>query len=579
MKRILLVILCLLVAAGAWAEEEDSGVIAFSGTWPEMMLDAVREAGCGDAIPVQGYASRRFGRWDYGQAVAQDGDGYVLVCFVCTEDGWTASASRTALRQDEAPQLWVQAVAEEWNAAQVASYGGCYEFEIIYNDARYAWFCGSQDWMLTRMVLPVANVVVGPRALYWGEETVFNTQSNLLSRIDIAALPTTLAQARALADAAGLTDSSQALINDESGMVYAPGVVMYAAPSRGADVVARYFDGVAGEMIDMGSGFVKLRIGDVEGWILREHVLLGGERAAQEPWNGQVGAVYAVGQQRYQTLWQTPAERTAIATLETHFRVNVLGVMAGGDWLQVMLPDGLTGYMRSDSVCQTDNLRTAWVRNDQPTNRLHLRARPSTKAESYAKYYSGVPVTVLFSEKQEKDWVRVAVAGRTGWMKTDYLNFSSDAESYLDHLPPVAEVRGVDAKGLNLRALPDYSAEILTRYPAGTRVEVMGVVGSWAHVRLRDGAVGYMLLKHLGGEPASAVPNSFAVNARAALTVNDTAVDEVQSGDRVRLYGSRPWAEWDYVDGGMRLGEPAQTWVSVNGAYGFLPTDCIDYEW
>ena len=571
MKKLLAMLLCLMMAFGASAEEEKSGAIAFAGAWPEMMQDAVRAVDCEKAVPMQGYASRRFGRWDYGQAVAQDGDGYVLVCFVYGEDGWTASASRKALRQDEAPQLWVQAVAEEWSSSKIASYGACYEFEIVYDDARYAWFCGTYDWMLTRMVLPVANVVVTPRSLHWGEETVFNTQSNLLGEIDIAALPTTLAEARALVDAAGLGDSSQALLTGGDDP-YAPEIVMYAAPNRSANVVARYFGGVRGEMTDMGSGFVKVRIGAEEGWIPRENVLLGGERAQQDAWDGATGQVYACGLQRYQTLWQTPSETTSIATLETRVYLNVLGVLAGGEWLQVMLPDGLTGYMRSDAVSQTDNLRNAWVCNDLPSNRLHLRAKPSTRAESYAKYYSGVPVTVLFSEERTSGWLRVAVEGRAGWMNTAFLLFTSEPSGFLNHLPPVAEVRGVDAKGLNLRVRPDFGAEVVAQYPAGTRAEVMGVVGSWAHVRLRDGHTGYMLLKHLGGEPASAVRNEFAINARAFLMLNDVAVARVESGDWVQLCGSRPWLSWTYTDSGMQLIEPAYTWVNAETQYGTVPT-------
>lgn len=578
MRRLMMVVVCLLLLAGAAvAEESDSGVYAFSGAWPEMWAEAVQSTPYSKAVPVQAYASMRFGRWDYGQAVARDGDGWVLVCFVYGPEGWEATASRQALRQDEAPRLWVQAVEEGWNAETVASYGACYEFEIIYDDARYGWFCGTYDWMLTRMVLPVANVVVNRDALYWGEEVVFNTQPNTLQDIDLAALPTSLAEAKALADAAGLTDMTQALLAWEDG-VYAPGIVMYAAPSRGAKVVARYYAGVAGEMTDMGSGFVKLRIGDEEGWFLREHVLLGGERAAQYPWNGQSGRVYACGNQRYQTLWQTPAEKTAIASLETNVRLNVMAVMAGGEWLQVMLPDGLIGYMHADTVSHTDNLATAWISNDVPTNRLHLRAKPSTKGESYAKYYSGVPVTLLFCEEEVKGWHRVAVEGRAGWMKSEFLNFSSDAESYIDYLPPMATVQDVDAKGLNLRFRPDYSAEILARYPNGTRVEVMGVVGTWAHVRLRDGATGYMLLKHLGGEPKSAVKNGFTLPVDATLTAGEM-IHQLTAGEAIRLYGSRPRCEWRYEDGSMQLKEPAQTWVGSGERWGYIDTSALDLGW
>ena len=47
MRRLMIMLLCLLLLAGAAvAEEGDSGVYAYSGAWPEMWGERNRPVGC-----------------------------------------------------------------------------------------------------------------------------------------------------------------------------------------------------------------------------------------------------------------------------------------------------------------------------------------------------------------------------------------------------------------------------------------------------------------------------------------------------------------------------------------------------
>lgn len=128
--------------------------------------------------------------------------------------------------------------------------------------------------------------------------------------------------------------------------------------------------------------------------------------------------------------------------------------------------------------------------------------------------------------------------GACGWVNNDYID-SSSVHYKNDYLPPLGTVQGINADGLNLRARPSTKGEILARYPVGTRVEILGVIDSWAHVCLQDGKTDYMMLKYLGSEPEKAAKNSFTL-------LKD--VENLRQGDRVRI-SVRPAACYQYADG------------------------------
>lgn len=591
MKRWVAALVCvllLLCGAHALAEEvsaAENRIESFTGAWPETLEAVMAQGEWAGARPLEGYVGMRFGRWHCGAALMQDAQGYILAGFEWTaEDGWRVTASRAALRQDERATLWNQALAEEWSAYDISQVDGSDVFEVVYADARYTWYCGSGGWFLNRVMLPVANVIVAPRTLYWNEESVFNTQDVTLENFVEAAFPRSLLEAQALVDAAGLDDATQALTTNGSTdeIVWQDfHVVMYAAPSDGTEVVAQYASGVAGAVLDIGSGYVKLQIGDMTGWVKRDQVLLGGERAAQYPWNGTTGAVYGGVTERYQPLLAAPREDAAtVATLSINLRISVLGMLRGDQWLHVMLEDGTMGYMAADTVAQVDNFHTVWITSDKASNRLNLRESPTTKSQTLGKYYAGTEAVRLFSNTASNDWTRVIIHGRTGWMLNEFL--SGGAGYAPDMLPPMGTVQGVETGGLNLRAAPDAKAEVLGQYANGTKVEILAVVGNWAHVRLRNGAAGFMMLKYLGGEPEGAIDNRFALAVDADLTeYYGTVLQHLDAGASVALTEGRPCTVWTYseADAALVLEEPERVWVRCEDGSGFLPVAALALDW
>ena len=65
----------------------------------------------------------------------------------------------------------------------------------------------------------------------------------------------------------------------------------------------------------------------------------------------------------------------------------------------------------------------AVVNNPNPSDRLNLRSQPDSKSNYKGKYYNGTIVEIV---DYLGDWVEVKVAGSTGFMLKEYLNFEEN---------------------------------------------------------------------------------------------------------------------------------------------------------
>ena len=167
----------------------------------------------------------------------------------------------------------------------------------------------------------------------------------------------------------------------------------------------------------------------------------------------------------------------------------------------------------------------------------------------------------------------MVIEGISGWMKSDFLSFTNSPGEWL---PPLGVVQGTADSGLNLRAAADYEADILSRYLPGTTVEIMGVTSEWAHVRLADSAAGYMLLRHLGGDPPAAVANSIPLAQACGMTIGDDVL-LLDAGTLVQLTDSRPVPQWRVTESGNTFTLAPDSWVShlSGGEMGSIPTEAI----
>jgi len=130
----------------------------------------------------------------------------------------------------------------------------------------------------------------------------------------------------------------------------------------------------------------------------------------------------------------------------------------------------------------------AYISNPDPTDRLHLRASPSTNARSLGKYYNGAIGTIKgFTE--DGQWLKVDLYGRTGYMLTKFITVEGKTNNTWYGMPTVSTIRQTQCyQDVSLTGKSVHVA-------AGTSVEVLGLVNEKIlHVQFND-KTGYMLWK------------------------------------------------------------------------------------
>ncbi|MBQ1946231.1 MAG: SH3 domain-containing protein [Clostridia bacterium] len=599
-KLICLILIGLLCLPACAEQEAPSHLYHFTSAAeaPAEIADSIADLFGSDVTYIDGYATMRFGHWTSGQIILQDAQGYILCGLTGIDDGsaWQIEYSRTALRQDEAPVLYPEAVKFHYDDEAVSQSDGCDSFDIIYGGLTYRWHTGSNGWILWSIsasdyCLGISSTTISletssddSESFYTSPPTVYNLHSNALSDFDISVFPTTWENAKAISDASEYNDQTQALtvldaqtkqeyldlMADTTGVAL---IDVYLSPDN--THIASMFESVAVEIIDqtLSGDWCQIRVHDFTGWVRRENLLIGTERAPQA-WRegGDVGCVYSPSRNTDQPIYATANHNEPTAFLPASSPVTVLLIDNAGRYLiregWTLLQDELGGYawMDPDTVCMTDNYHDAHIYSYDASRRLNLRTGPGSQYESIGKYYSGVRVVLMHQTDAKKGWRRVIIEGVSGWVMTDYLAMYNDYNGK-EWLPPLGKVQGVNSKGLNLRTAPNKNADIIAAYPVGTSVEILGIYDSiWAHVRLQDGNSGYMMLQFLGGEPEKAASNSFKLTRDITTTDGyGDALCEIKKGTYIRVT-ERP------VDG-----QKHQPWISIEEGYGYIPPDCANF--
>ena len=586
------VLLVTMTAASCAAEGSAAnvpgGYILITDTLPETLKPVFSGAEWADDTPVAGGVFSRFDEWNYAQVIMHGDTGYTLCCLLWMRDQqqWLMTASSAAIPQGCAPEIVYEELTWGLDEEERDQYNIGYSFRLVYPAgtqpvSEQSWFCGSDGWQLQGMVIGGQGVVTGRRELTWGDESVYNMRDISLEGFVLADFPKTIDEARALAAAdpvlndntAGITAATEkyGMYNDIT-----PAFPIWADDGRWGQI-GWGFAHTQVEVLETAGDLAKVRIDGVVGWIPRECVKIGLERST-EFLSQERGRVLPQGAAEMIPLYAAPDSPDVTGYADVHTVVGVTMMSMGGEWMQIRTGEA-SGWVESDMIGLTDNYATCTVVNDAPERRLHLRAAPSSKAESLGKYYSGVVVDMLWQEKEYDGWRRVSIEGVSGWMSTKYLSFAS--AGVCGYLPPMGEADG--PKGVvNLREGPGYGYHVLAELPDGTKAEILGISGDWAHVRLKEGGVtGYMLLDYLGGAPAR------AVTAVKLLTDAPNATDSavIPAGTKVQIE-ERPREQWLWVylpDGSDTrvFGMPETVFVysaeDETGAH--VPPDAVDCGW
>lgn len=122
-------------------------------------------------------------------------------------------------------------------------------------------------------------------------------------------------------------------------------------------------------------------------------------------------------------------------------------------------------------------------------DRVHLRAEPSTEADSLGLYYTGTDVILI---GYEADWAWVMVGDETGYIMTKYLTGEQPVR-----WGPWVVVNNPDSTWVNLRMAPSMQGMVVMRPENGTEMQLLGETkDGWSYVQC-EGVMGYIMTELL----------------------------------------------------------------------------------
>lgn len=443
----------------------------------------------------------RYGKPNYAQAIMQNGEDFALCALFNDINGnWIIDIGKSALYKGVKPSLGLCENDKHTleKGEDVDSWGIGYQFAVNYEGGEaYVYFYGSNGVMLQSVRIGRYTFSVSPRTLIIDERYYFNTQSSYLKDFDISAFPRTEEQARILGAQSPEADPNTALTTmTEHPDVYGTPAIPLYVDKAGRNRIFGYFEGVEAKVIGMEGGMARVSIGSLNGYMPRENLLIGEEKARKYASGGDPGVAsldYPNTSMPYYADMKLDSE--ALGSLAPHEGVNVYGVSDSGEWLQIER-GGVIGFAPSDKIAMSDNMHMGYVNNPDPKDRLNLREKPGRSSKSLGRYYSGTEVEFLFDIAPSREWSRVKIGSVTGYMMSEYLSFGNSSPGWL---PP----SGVLSGERSIIDKPSPSS-VLAVLPKGERVEILGFIGDLAHVRAESGYIGYVPLSDVGGEPKTA---------------------------------------------------------------------------
>mgnify|MGYP004460668931 CR=1 FL=1 len=587
MKRLLTLVLlgCLLCMSVGYGEDvpdwfaevnaqSPSYLLHFMESWPEELLPVVQGSGYEDAAVLDGYAVMRWGTWSNGQVLLQQAGVTILGAFTFTSAGsWDVVFNDKAIDETLGlPTLLPEAAEYTYTDYQVSQYDGSRSFKLVYSDGtEYRWFRSTDGWRLSSIMRPGKEEITFSRSEVMETEnraTCFLVQDVTLAGIDVAALPKAFADFLAISDQLPEANGGVGQLHapDDSTMdadESTPDMTLLDAPNAAANVTAYLFNDVRVQVMEEQNGYLQIMLsGGLTGWVREDYVVRGSARAAYAmAEDGHRAKAYLTNGASFRLVYADQKKEKVLRKLqagELVFIQAILGNTSRNAQVLVACEDGETGWMRLRDLSQTDNMTYALVESDDLTKRLNLRASPSTEAASLGKYYAGTRVTFLFTTIHAAGWAYVGIEDQFGWVKTEYLNYSSDANGgYM--APPLVSVKRKEAA---LYIDNTSSQRIVSTYAKGTKVEVLGVDQKLAHVRMQDGTSGYMKLKDIGGEPKASKPNRRKLKTEVPYYTEDGTQMGVFPAGTELAFAERSAAPlvYAYSDAGIGWVDSALAW-------------------
>lgn len=277
--------------------------------------------------------------------------------------------------------------------------------------------------------------------------------------------------------------------------------------STSAKVLGKYDDGTPCVVLDRAGDWYYVSVGGQTGYFLARYI-----STRSGVYSEKLGMVISPNKEEVNLRSGPGSNYRRIASIKGCTYVMIL--QQGNGWWKIAV-NGQVGFMSTDYLrsghirlsdgevlCQkaagssssttpapSQQATYAVVNNPNPSDKLNLRSRASTKGQSLGKYSNGTVVTMI---SQGEQWCKVKTPdGKTGYMMTDYLSIPTSGSSSATRI-----VRHPQGTYVNLRSSGSKTARVLVQVPHGSTVVVLSSGKTWTKVRY-NGYTGYMMTTYL----------------------------------------------------------------------------------
>ena len=153
---------------------------------------------------------------------------------------------------------------------------------------------------------------------------------------------------------------------------------------------------------------------------------------------------------------------------------------------------------------------------------LNLRTEASLTAPVKLLVPGGAFVLV---EAQGSEWTRIVYNGVVGYVSSQYISFSENAEGKYSF------AAGVTGSDVRMRSGPSTSDNIIGSFDTDAELSILGVSGSWLKVATENGATGYIrsdLLKYsadagesVDGDTGTSYTSPLSIGEQLVATAKD----------------------------------------------------------
>jgi cell wall-associated NlpC family hydrolase len=208
----------------------------------------------------------------------------------------------------------------------------------------------------------------------------------------------------------------------------------------------------------------------------------------------------------------------------------------------------------------------------------NLRSGPGINYDRIAKLQQGQTVRLL---GKNGDWYQIETkGGQTGWLHGELVDVNEAASTSLmtvkaSAAPAKARVGTTTDSNVNLRSGPSTEYKIVTRLPAGIKLEVLGQQDGWYRVSTPKGTTGWITDDFFRlGQPTVA-PAKAESNGAIVARVGESRVN-LRKGPNTRFGSYGRMAEGTEIQVLARNGN----WLKVRsprGTIGWIAKDLVEF--